>query len=275
MITQPAPRRASDQEPRELERLLPAGPSAPIPELVEWLGLWERPADQRARPHVMLNLVATLDGRATLGGHSDPLSNPYDRELFHALRAPADAVLVGAGTVRAERYGRLLREERYRRERLARGLAEEPLACIVSGRLALSEDIGLLSEPSARVVVVTSSAASLPAAKAQVEYIRQAGGGKLDLGRALAELRLRYEVRCVLCEGGPHLARELFAAGLVDELFLTLSPLLAGGEPAGGEALRILAGGELQPPRSLELTGVLRGESALFLRYAVVSDERV
>jgi riboflavin biosynthesis pyrimidine reductase len=82
-------------------------------------------------------------------------------------------------------------------------------------------------------------------------------------------------VRCVLCEGGPHLARELFAAGLVDELFLTLSPLLAGGEPAGGEALRILAGGELQPPRSLELTGVLRGESALFLRYAVVSDERV
>jgi len=270
-----APQPAGEPEPQRLERLLPGGPSAPIPELVEWMGLWERPQDGRARPRVLLNMVSTLDGRATLCGHSGPLSNPYDRELFHALRAPVDAVLVGAGTVRTEHYGRLLREERYRRERLARGLPEEPLACIVSGRLALPQEIGLLQEPSARVVLITSSAASLPAAEAQVEYLRQAAAGKLDLSRALLELRARYDVRSVLCEGGPHLARELFGAGLVDELFLTLSPLLAGGEPSGGEAMRILAGEELQPPCRLELVSLMRGSSTLFLRYAVVSEERV
>jgi riboflavin biosynthesis pyrimidine reductase len=73
----------------------------------------------------------------------------------------------------------------------------------------------------------------------------------------------------VLCEGGPHLARQLLGAGLVDELFLSLSPMLAGGEPAGGEALRILAGTELEPPVGLELLDVLSSDSYLFLRYGV------
>jgi riboflavin-specific deaminase-like protein len=237
------------------------------------MGLWERPDPAPTRPRVLLNMVSTLDGRATLAEHSGPLSNPYDRELFHALRAPVDAVLVGAGTVRSEHYGRMLREERFRRERLARGLPEEPLACIVSGRLALPEEIGLLQEPSARVVIVTASQASLPAARAQIEYLREPLGGMCDLSRALAELGARHDVRSVLCEGGPHLARELFASGLVDELFLTLAPLVAGGEPSGGEALRILAGEELPEPRALRLVSLMRGGSALFLRYAVVSDD--
>ncbi len=74
----------------------------------------------------------------------------------------------------------------------------------------------------------------------------------------------------MLCEGGPHLARELLAAGLLDEIFLTVSPLLAGGEPSAGEALRILAGAELDPPVGLELLGAMRAASYLFLRYAVV-----
>jgi riboflavin-specific deaminase-like protein len=275
MDPQAAAQAAPTGRSRSLERLLPAGPSAPIPELIEWMGMWEREQCDRPRPHVRLNMVSSLDGRATLRGHSAPLSDPYDRELFHALRVPVDAVLVGAGTVRAERYGRLLPDAGQRRERLARGLPEEPLACIVSGRLELDEDIGLLQEPSARVVLMTSSSASLPAAAAQVEYLREPGGGRVQLARALAELRVRYDVRSVVCEGGPHLARELLAEGLVDELLLTLSPLLAGGEPAGGEALRILAGEELEQPCRVELAGVLRGESTLFLRYAVVSAERV
>jgi riboflavin-specific deaminase-like protein len=237
--------------------------------------MWERPAEDRPRPRVILNMICTLDGRATLEGHSGPISDPADRAFFHALRTPVDAVLVGAGTVRSERYGRMIRNPDGRRERLARGLPEEPLACIVSGRLSLPEDIGLLREPDARVLVMTSSRASLPASGAQVDYLRELGGGSIDLVRALGELRARYGARTVLCEGGPHLARELFAADLVDELLLSVSPLLAGGEPAGGEALRILAGAQLEPPRRMALAGILRAGSYLFLRYEAASAVRV
>jgi 5-amino-6-(5-phosphoribosylamino)uracil reductase len=125
------------------------------------------------------------------------------------------------------------------------------------------------------VAIVTASEASLPGATtAAVEYVRSPGA-TLDLQAALCELADRFGVRLLLCEGGPHLARELLAEGLVDELFLSLSPLLAGGEPAGGEALRILAGAELEPPAGLELLSVLRCEDSLFLRYEVSAGARV
>ena len=88
----------------------------------------------------------------------------------------------------------------------------------------------------------------------------------------MAELRERFGVRTLLCEGGPHLNAQLLAAGLVDELFLSLAPKLAGGDPAaGGEALRILAGTELSPPVELELLSALEHDSHLFLRYRVKS----
>ncbi|HTY97440.1 MAG TPA: dihydrofolate reductase family protein [Solirubrobacteraceae bacterium] len=261
--------------PRVLERVLPPGPPAPVEELVRWMGLWERPSGERPRPHVMLNMVSTVDGRATVGGRSGPISGAADRELFHALRAAVDGVLVGAGTIRAERYGRIIRDAPVRAERVARGLPEEPLACVVSGRLELPHDIGLLQTAGARVAVLTASPASLPPVPAEVEYVRCSHHGRLDLSAALTELRRRHDVRTLLCEGGPHLAQELVAANLADELFLSVSPLLAAGEPMGGEALRILAGMELEPPAQVELAGILRDESWLFLRYRVASEERV
>ncbi len=266
----------SDSRPAQnrqlrLKRLLPPGQPATIPEVIEQLGLWSRPAGSR----LILNMVATVDGRATLGGRSGPISAQADRALFHGLRMAVDAVLVGAGTVRTERYGRLIPDESRRRVRRERGLPDEPLACIVSGRLALGTDIPLLAEPSARVAIVTSSAASLPEAGAHVDYVRAGAGGAIDLAAALEQLRERFDAHTVLCEGGPHLGYQLLAQGLLDELFLTVSPTLAGGEPAGGEALRILAGDELQPPVGLELAGVLASDSYLFLRYAVSAPERV
>jgi riboflavin biosynthesis pyrimidine reductase len=213
-------------------------------------------------------MVSTVDGRATLSGRSAPISGPADRALFRALRAAADGVLVGAGTVRTERYGRLLRDDSLRELRTRRGLPPEPLACIVSGRLALPEDIPLLRAPESRVVILTASSASLPELGAEIDYVR-ARGSQLDLPAALRELGDRFAVTSLLCEGGPHLARQLFAAEVIDEMFLTVSPLLAGGEPSSGEALRVLAGAELEPPAGLELLGVLRSDSCLFLRYAV------
>jgi riboflavin-specific deaminase-like protein len=255
-----------------LQRLLPAGEPVTPAELVEQLGFWERPALPPSRPHVLLNMVATADGRATVDGRSGTISDPADRTLFHALRAPVDGVLVGAGTVRTERYGTLVRSQDVKAERVRRGLPEQPLACIVSGRLALDEEIPLLRSDEAHVVILTASAASLPAAGTQIDYVRS-DGAQLDLRAALEELSERFAVTRLLCEGGPHLARQLLGAGLLDELFLSVSPLLAGGEPSGGEALRILAGAELDPPAALELLGVLRSDSSLFLRYGVSARE--
>jgi riboflavin biosynthesis pyrimidine reductase len=216
---------------------------------------------------VLLNMVCTVDGRATLGGRSGPIGNRADRELFRALRTAVDAVLVGAGTARAEHYRRLVREEAHRRLRRERGLAEEPLACIVSGGLALPE-IPLLSDPGARVAILTASPASELSATASMEYVRSARDGQLDLPAALVELRARLGVRTLLCEGGPHLNGQLLAEGLVDELFLSFAPKLGGGE-LPGQSLRIVCGPELDPPVELELLDVLESESNLLLHYRV------
>ncbi len=252
-----------------LESLIPAGPPVTAAQYVHGIGLWERPPLEPGRVRLILNMVSTADGRASLAGRSGLISSPADRELFHALRLAVDGVLVGAGTVRAERYGRMIREEADRELRSERGLAAEPLACIVSGRLDLEGDIPLLAEPAAKVAVLTSSEDSIAPVAAEVDYVRARGTDGVDLERALAMVRERYGVHTVLCEGGPHLARRLFAEGLLDELHLSLAPLVAGGEPAAGHGLRILAGSELEPPVGLELLSALRSDSNLFLRYGV------
>jgi riboflavin biosynthesis pyrimidine reductase len=214
-------------------------------------------------------MISTADGRATLGGRSGAIGEQADKELFHGLRTAVDAVMAGAGTIRDERYHRLVRDERRRKIRRERGLPEEPLACIVSGRLALDGEIPLLADPQARVAILTTSAASLPQeCLADIQYIRAAHEGVLDLPKAMSELRKRFGVRTLLCEGGPHLNCQLLAAGLVDELFLSLSPKLAGGD-AMSETLRILSGPELDPPVTLELVAALEHDSHLFLRYRV------
>ena len=263
-------------EPLTLKRLLPPDTPATAEEIVAGFGLDALAGGgPPSRPYVVLNMVSTVDGHATLAGRSGGLSSPADRDLFHSLRLAVDAVMAGAATVRVERYGRIIPDESRRRLRIERGLREEPLACIVSGRLALEGEVPLLADPAAKVVILTSSAASLPASAAEVRYIRAERNGLLDLPAALAELRERFGVRTLLCEGGPHLGAQLLAADLLDELFLSLAPKLAGGDPAaGGEALRILAGTELSPPVELELLSALEHDSHLFLRYRVKGPPR-
>jgi len=261
-------KRAQDA-PVTLRRLLPAGEPATPQQIADQLELTATAHPPPTRPYVILNMISTADGRASIGGRSGPIGDRADRELFHALRAAVDAVMVGAGTVRTERYGRLIREEERRRLRRERGRSEEPLACIVSGRLELPADLPLLADPHARVAIITRSPASVTGAAARVEYVRAEHDGTLDLRRALAELRERFAVRSLLCEGGPHLNSHLLAARLVDELFLTLSPKLAGGDPPNGESLRIVAGAALEPPVELELVGLLESGGQLFMRYGV------
>jgi riboflavin-specific deaminase-like protein len=253
-----------------LRRLLPAGDPVAPEEFVRELGLGERrQTSGEGRPYVVLNMASTLDGRASVSGRSAPLSGPGDRALFHALRAVMDGVLVGAGTARTENYGPIVSDPATRRARVEKGLSEQPLACIVSGRLDLPLTLPLLADAGSRVAILTGSQASLPATAAQVDYVRTEHEGSLDLPAAFAELQDRLQIGLLLCEGGPRLNGQLLAAGLVDELFLSLSPTLAG-EPADGEpALRILAGAgaHFDSPLGLELVSVLESESQLFLRY--------
>jgi riboflavin biosynthesis pyrimidine reductase len=195
------------------------------------------------RPFVLLNMIATADGRATIAGRTAPLANRADYELFHALRARADAVMVGAETVRVEGYGPM-----------------DQLAVVVSRSVALHVDRGLLSHEDNRVVIVTPSPdRELPPCAATVSYVREG-----DLSRALRRLR-DLGVASIDCEGGPGLNATLVPAGLVDELHLVIAPKLAGGR----DPLTILSGDTLDPPAGLSLLSLHESGGYLFARYGL------
>jgi riboflavin biosynthesis pyrimidine reductase len=200
----------------------------------------EPPAD---RPFVLLNMVASADGRATIEGRTAPLANRADYKLFHALRERVDAVMVGAETVRVEGYGPM-----------------EQLAVVVSRTVELPVDRGLLSHAGNRVVIVTPSPdRELPPCAATVSYIREG-----DLSLALRRLR-GLGVASIDCEGGPGLNATLVPARLVDELHLVIAPKLAGGR----DPLTILSGDTLDPPADLTLLSLHESGGYLFARYGL------
>lgn len=246
-----------------LRRLLPEPGTVTAEQTLDGLTLAELAPDHR--PYVVLNMVATADGAAAVAHHTAPISNAADRQLFHELRAQVDAVLVGAGTVRTERYGRLVRDPARRARRVARGLAPDPLAVVVSQRLSLTPDLPLLADEHSRVVVVTASDAELAGCAAQISYLRSAPGEEVDLAMMFARLRAEHGVHSVLCEGGPNLNASLLPAGLIDELFLSIAPVLAG--TAG--SLSIVNRAPVPHPVDLTLLWLLESEGHLFARYAV------
>lgn len=218
-----------------------------------------------ARPFLYLNMVATADGAAHLEGRTRGMGGVADRVAFRRLREHCDVVLVGAGTVRAEGYGppRLDPEAQERRRR--RGLAPVPRLAVVSARLHLDPSLKLFADPRNRPVLVTTEDAA-PLRRRALEAVAEVvpfGRGSVDLPRAL---RWLYEsgVRRVLCEGGPSLNAHLLAAGLVDELFLTVAPLVAGG--AAGRIVAGPVGGPLQ----LALRELREYGGELLARYQVV-----
>jgi riboflavin-specific deaminase-like protein len=254
---------ARNEPPVALRRLLPQAGELTADELVAELRPWELATAQR--PYVAVNMVHTTDGRATVDGRTAPISSVPDRQLFHALRTRVDAVMVGAGTLRVERYGRIVRDAERREQRRLAGLQPDPLAIVVSGSLELPSDLPLLQDPDSRVVVVTASERSIEGVRADVQYMRFPGG--VDLRAALAQLRADNRVRAILCEGGPHLNASLVADGLIDELFLTTFPRVAGGVGA----LSIMDDAPLDAPVALTLLSLCEHGGELFARYALES----
>ncbi|WP_433224486.1 pyrimidine reductase family protein [Microtetraspora malaysiensis] len=215
-----------------------------------------------------INMVASADGGAWLKGLSGGLSSEGDRRIFGILRGLSDVILAGAATVRTEGYGPVRPRESWRALRAGRPPA--PPVAVVTRRLDLDLGSPLFTEtePYARTIVITteSAPADRRAEAAKNADVIVAGEYRVDLTLAVHELRDRG-LATILCEGGPRLNAQLAAAGLVDELCLTLSPLLIGGDAA-----RILNGTASQT--RLGLAQVLQEEGFLFCRYVrEVSDE--
>lgn len=240
-----------------MKRLLPEPGPVTVDEQLDLYCPWEEPPEDR--PHVAMNFVATVDGRATIEGRSGPIGSQTDTAMLAGLRTRFDAVMIGAGTMRVERYGQPVRTEakRERRERL--GLPPDPLMVLVSGRLDLPWDAPLFTEGTGRVLIFTASEAEPPETATSLEVVRHEQ--LVDLTEALRQLRHEHGVRALLSEGGPHLYAQMQAAGLVDDLFLTTSPKLAGGG-----APRIVEG-ELPEVAPLQLTWLLEEDGELFARY--------
>lgn len=215
--------------------------------------IYAYPTDLRV-PYVRVNFVTSLDGAVSVDGRSAGLGSPADKRVFRLLRALADVVLVGAGTVRAENYGGIPRDEQSHR-------APAPIA-VVTGSAGLDPTSRLLTETVTPPIVLTLSTApqqrraALAAAGADVVVLE-----RLTPDQVLGELARRGLYR-VLCEGGPQLFGELIAADAVDELCLTVAPLLTGGE-----AGRIATGPPGTQPRGMDLVSVLADNGVLLLRY--------
>jgi len=238
---------------------LEIGPGRPAHEWLAELRAHERAADDR--PFLYLNLVASADGRASFEGHTGGLGSEADTRMLTELRALADAVLIGTGTIRAEGYGRLVRNAERIGRREAAGMAATPTAVLISRSFDIPWGASLFEAADQPVIVYTDASGEPPEVVAPVEVVRLAGP---EPRAVMADLRARG-VRSLLCEGGPTLNSALLEAGVVDELFLTISPLLAGEDGAP----RIIEGEGLPDAAELTLEWVLRHGDEIYLRYGV------
>jgi riboflavin-specific deaminase-like protein len=249
-------------ETHAVRRLLPREAETTVAEQLAEIDYQALAHDDR--PYLALNFATTLDGRAAIDGKSGPIGSATDTEVLQRLRTRVDAVMIGAGTMRAERYGRIVSDPELRAYREQTGLEHDPLGVIVTTRLDLPWDAGLFSDGGGQVVVFTASDEEPPETATPVTVIRH--DNQVDLAQAMEWLRGEGGIRSALCEGGPHLHGVLRAAGLADELFLTIAPKLAGGV-----APNILEGtlGETSPQ---ELVWLLESEGELFARYRNAAD---
>ena len=216
----------------------------------------------RTETRVRVNFITSLDGAATVDGLSGGLGNEDDKLVFDTLRLLSDVIVVGAGTVRAEGYGGIRLSPADAAWRLGHGLPPQVPVAVVSSRLELEPGHPFFRDAAVRPIVVTHAAspAGRRAELTEVADVLVCGEKDLDPTVMVAALAARG-LSQILCEGGPHLFGALIAADCVDELCLTISPVLEGG--AAG---RIARGGS-GATRPMGLLHVLTAGDMLFLRY--------
>jgi riboflavin-specific deaminase-like protein len=215
------------------------------------------------RPYVIVNMVSSLDGSAAICGKASPIGSETDRRVMRTLRSKADAVMIGAGTLRAEKLSLGLDE-------ISRG--SQPLAVIVSKTGDVPLGTNLIVGQRQEVLVITAEDTS----KADLKRLREhasvlrlpaASAGGIRLEEALKVLEARRGVDLLLVEGGPKLNYSLVSQGLADELFLTLAAKIFGG--MSSDNLPLLEGPEAPLPEFLkaELISVHLSDDELYLRY--------
>ncbi|MGH8951327.1 MAG: dihydrofolate reductase family protein [Acidimicrobiia bacterium] len=235
----------------------PGSFSEPVDDLVGLYMADERKAEDR--PFVLVNFISSADGGTAIAGKSSSLGDEDDKAVFQALRAIPDIILVGSATVEAENYRPVTLDETRRERRLAAGMTEVPVLAIVSGRLSFDPEARVFSDPEHRPMVITGP---------------EADPAKLALLGDSAEVLILDEVTpanilyrlgaasVILCEGGPRLVGQFAADHLVDELNLTVAPMIIGGKSA-----RIANGPLVEPPQEMRLDRCMFGDRSMFLRY--------
>ncbi|MEV3933184.1 MULTISPECIES: pyrimidine reductase family protein [unclassified Streptomyces] len=220
------------------------------------------------RPWLRANMVSTLDGAAQHDGRSQGISCAADMRIFGTLRALADAVVVGAETVRQEGYRPARAREAFAARREAAGQGPAPAVAVVTASLDLDFSLPLFVSPLVPTIVITGAGAPSDrvraAREAGAEVLFAGDGAAVDPERAVAALGGQGFSR-LLTEGGPRLLGQFVAAGVLDELCLTLSPLLTAGD-----AQRIAGGPAVRVPERFSLVSLLEEEGFLFSRYGKI-----
>ncbi|MFF4750346.1 pyrimidine reductase family protein [Streptomyces sp. NPDC001270] len=250
----PAPGGAGDLADREWS----------LPELAAAYA-YPEPARRGRTAWLRANMVSTLDGAAQHEGRSQPISGPADMQIFGTLRALADVVVVGAETVRQEGYRPARARAAFAAVREAAGQGPAPAIAVVSARLELDFTLPLFTAPLVPTLVLTGAAAApdriAAAERAGARVVIAGDGAEVDPARAVRALAGLGHTR-LLTEGGPRLLGRFVAAGALDELCLTLAPMLTAGD-----AQRITGGPPVAVPRRFALVSLLEDTGYLFARY--------
>lgn len=217
-------------------------------------------------PWLTLMMITSLDGVLEVDGRSKGLGGPADLQAFRAIRASVDAIVVAGGTARAENYGAPRVAEPLRSQRIDRGQTPAPRLVVISGSLSFDRSDRLFEDPDAPPLLLTTE--SSPAEKrkelaecAEIVVLADGPSGGVQPATVVAELGDRG-FRTVVVEGGPVLNASFVAADVIDELHLSLSPVLVGGT-----ARRITWGEAPSAPAGFELARIFSGDGLLFLRY--------
>ena len=211
------------------------------------------------RPWVMVNMISSIDGAIAIGGRSTGLGDDDDPQVFRAIRAVPDVILVGAGTVTAEDYAPVTLDDERRERRVALGKTEVPTLAVVSGRLSIDPEARLFSDPEHKALIITSTMAD----PAKLVMLGDAADvailPSLDPESILGHLGA---ANVVLLEGGPTLNAQFAGAGLVDEMNLTLRSAVVAGD-----SKRMTSGPDIDPILEMAVDRVLQGDGSLFIRY--------
>lgn len=227
-----------------------------------------RPVDLEPRPRVTVHFAVTLDGKVSTAGYTPArFTSANDKKRLLQVRSENDAAMVAKGTLETDRMSLGIPDRALRNERLRRGASEEPLRVIVSANGDIRLDLPIFQYPGAPIVLYTTSKIAGPK-RAELEAkvaIYETGKEKVDLHYVMSHLFSRYQVRAVVCEGGPTLVRSLAEVDLIDRIALTVAAKLFGGKLA--PTLTGLPGDFLPVSRQFKLVNNEIGDNEFYLTY--------